>query len=64
MGDLGSIPGLEKFPDDGNGYPWTGEPGRLQSLGLQRFGHDWATSKKTHIHKLYSIMTYIHHKIS
>ena len=20
--------------------PWTGEPGRLQSLGLQRVGHD------------------------
>ena len=24
--------------------PWTEEPGRLQSTGLQRFGHDWATS--------------------
>ena len=23
--------------------PWTEEPGRLQSLGLQRVGHDWAT---------------------
>ena len=23
---------------------WTGEPGRLQSMGLQRVGHDWATS--------------------
>ena len=23
--------------------PWTGEPGRLQSLGLQRVGHDWVT---------------------
>ena len=21
---------------------WTGEPGRLQSLGLQRVGHDWS----------------------
>ena len=21
--------------------PWTGEPGRLQSMGLQRIGHDW-----------------------
>ena len=20
--------------------PWTGEPGRLQSMGLQRVGHD------------------------
>ena len=24
--------------------PWTEEPGRLQSLGSQRGGHDWATS--------------------
>ena len=24
--------------------PWTEEPGRLQSLGWQRVGHDWATS--------------------
>ena len=24
--------------------PWTEEPGRLQSMGSQRMGHDWATS--------------------
>ena len=24
--------------------PWTGEPSRLQSMGSQRIGHDWATS--------------------
>ena len=24
--------------------PWTKEPGRLQSMGLRRVGHDWATS--------------------
>ena len=24
--------------------PWTEEPGRLQSMGLQRVGHDCATS--------------------
>ena len=24
--------------------PWTGEPGRLQSMGLLRIGHDWGTS--------------------
>ena len=24
--------------------PWTEEPGRLQSLGLQRIGHDWVHS--------------------
>ena len=27
--------------------PWTEEPGGLQSMGLQRVGHDWATN--THI---------------
>ena len=27
--------------------PWTEEPGRLQSMGSQRFGHNWAT-KHTH----------------
>ena len=25
--------------------PWTEEPGRLQSMSLQTFGHDWATSQ-------------------
>ena len=24
--------------------PWKEEPGGLQSMGLQRFGHNWATS--------------------
>ena len=24
--------------------PWMEDPGRLQSVGLQRVGHDWATS--------------------
>ena len=24
--------------------PWTEEPGRLQSMGSKRVGHDWATS--------------------
>ena len=26
------------------GIPWTEEPGGLQSVGLQRVGHDWATN--------------------
>ena len=25
--------------------PWTEEPGRLQSMGSQRVGHDWVTNK-------------------
>ena len=27
--------------------PWTEEPGGLQSIGLQRVGHDWATKHST-----------------
>ena len=26
---------------------WTGRPGVLQSMGLQRVGHNWATERKT-----------------
>ena len=51
-GDLGLIPGLGRSPGEGNGSPlqqsclenpmdggaW------LQSMGLQRVGHNWATS--------------------
>ena len=32
--------------------PWTEEPGRLQSMGPRRVGHDWATSL--------SLFTFIH----
>ena len=28
--------------------PWTEEPGRLQSMGFQRVGYDWATAKHTY----------------
>ena len=28
--------------------PWTEEPGRLQSVGSQRVGHDWAINTHTH----------------
>ena len=28
--------------------PWREEPGRLQSVGSQRVGHDWATSLSLH----------------
>ena len=49
VGDLSSIPGsgrsLEKemathFSTLAWKIPWTEEPGRLQSMGLQRVGHD------------------------
>ena len=52
--DLGSIPGLGRFPGEGNGNPLQysclenpmdrGAWCRLLSLGSQRVGHDWATS--------------------
>ena len=32
--------------------PWTEEPGRLQSMGSQRVGHDLATSLSLHLSKL------------
>ena len=32
--------------------PWMEEPGGLQSMGLLRIGHDWATSFTFHFHAL------------
>ena len=50
-GDLGSIPGSRISSGEGNGnpllpgkIPWIEEPGRLQSMGSQRVGHNLATS--------------------
>ena len=49
VGDPGSIPGSGRYPGGGNGnplkysswrIPWTEEPGRLQSTGLQRVRYD------------------------
>ena len=48
--DVGSIPGLGRFPGGGHGnssilawrIPWTEEPGRLWSIGSQRARHDWS----------------------
>ena len=57
VGDLGSIPGLGRSPEEGNSNPlqyfclenpWTEEPGGLQSMGSQRVGYNLAT--KTHIY--------------
>ena len=48
-GGPGLIPGLGRSPGEGNGthssilawrIPWTEEPGRLQSMGLQRVEND------------------------
>ena len=47
--DCGSIPGWRRSSGGGNGnqlwysclgIPWTEEPGGLQSMELQRVGHD------------------------
>ena len=55
-GDAGSIPGLGRSLEKGmTAYssilawriPWTKEPGRPQSMGLQRVRHDWATNTFT-----------------
>ena len=52
VGDLGLIPGWEDPLEKGKAthssilaqrIPWPEEPGRLQSMGLQRVGHNWAT---------------------
>jgi len=48
-GGWGLIPGSGRSPGEGNGNPlqysclenpWTEEPGGLQTIGLQRVGHD------------------------
>ena len=50
-GAAGSVPGSGRSPERGNGnplqdpclrLPWTELAGRLQSMGLQRVGPDWA----------------------
>ena len=52
--DADSIPGLGRFPVERNGnapqysrleIPWT-EPGGLQSVGSQRFEHDYSDVEK------------------
>ena len=67
VGDLGLIPGSGRSPGEGNGNPlqysclentMTEEPDRLQSLGLQRVGHDWATSLSLSFNHIY----YFHKK--
>ena len=52
-GNPGSIPGLGRSPGEGNGNPLQysclgnpmdrEDPGQLQSMGLQRIGHDLVT---------------------
>ena len=52
-GDPGSTPGSGRCPGEENGHrtsipvwrtPWTEEPSGLQSMELQRVGHNWVTN--------------------
>ena len=54
-GDMGSVPGLGRSSGGGNEthssvlawrIPWTEEPGGLQSMRLQRVGHDLTTKQQ------------------
>ena len=49
--------GWEDYPEEGMAthssilawrIPWTEEPGRLQSMGSRRVGHDWSDLAHTH----------------
>ena len=66
-GDVGLIPGsgrsLEKeMPTHSSilawKIPWTEEPGRLQFMGLQRVGHDWATKQRLIQVNIASVVAY------
>ena len=35
--------------------PWLEEPGGLQSMGLQRVGHDWGTNKYVFSNKFWNV---------
>ena len=37
---------------------WTGKPGMLQSMGLQRFGHDWVTELSCYVPTILSYFLY------
>ena len=56
--DASSIPGLGRSSGERYGYPlqssilawkiqWTEKPGGIQSMGLHRVAHDWATDTFT-----------------
>ena len=53
VGDVGSVPGQEDPLEKGMAthstiltwrIPWTEDPSGLESRGLQRVGHNWATN--------------------
>ena len=65
--DTGSIPGSGRSPGGGQGNPlqysclvnpMDGEPGGLQSTGLQRVRHDWVTKHNTNIYIYFKSSTF------
>ena len=53
--DMSLIPGSGQHPEEGmtahssnfaSSVPWTEEPDRLQSIGLQRVGNNWNNSAR------------------
>ena len=61
--DTGWIPGSGRCPGGGMAtrsnipawkIPWTEEPGKLQSMGLQRVQHDWAQTNPIYVEVLYA----------
>ena len=63
--DVGLIPGLGRSPGEGNGNPsrilawetpWTVKSGRLQSMGLQRVGHDSVTKQQIEDKQLFPVV--------
>ena len=72
-GDTGSIPVSRRLLEKGTAthsnilaweIPWTEEPGRLQSMGSRRVGHDWVTEHNLcicmHTHYTFFIHLSIH----
>ena len=71
-GDACLISGLGRSPEEENAnplyilawrIPWTEEPGRLQSMGLQRVGHDLGTKQQPPSLYLLSVVKYVLEKV-
>ena len=72
-GELGSIPGWGRSPGGGKWQPtlvflpgkipWREEPGRLQSLGLQRVKHDWEINTSTFTSSQYTCLLGLQDKV-
>ena len=70
MGDTGSIRGLGRSHGEGNGNPFQCSclenttdraPGELQSVGLQRVGHNWSDIACTYTHGIQMLSVIVGH---